>query len=143
MSLILNTKIEVRNSIIEGKGLFAKEPFKQGEKFKIVFGEHPPVVMADEEFETYKKSVSSWDAVYLGNGKHRVSTISREEDPSNYGNHSCGPNIAPDGEEVIALRDIQAGEEITVDYAQFSPKTWTMKCNCGAKNCRGEVRGIL
>jgi SET domain-containing protein len=143
MALRLNPKIEVRRSKIEGKGLFAKEPLKKGEKFKVVYGEHPSVVMTDEEFQRYIKTVDNYDAVYLGNGKHSVSTISREEDPSNYGNHSCDPNIAPDGEGVIALRDIETAEEITIDYAQFSPKSWSMKCNCGAKNCKGVVKGLL
>jgi SET domain-containing protein len=87
--------------------------------------------------------VQSYDAVYLGNGKHRVSTVSREEDPSNDGNHSCDPNIASVDDEMIALRDIEAGEELTIDYTQYSPKIWSMKCNCGAKNCTGIVRGKL
>nr|HET6901610.1 SET domain-containing protein [Ktedonobacteraceae bacterium] len=123
MALILHPKIEVRDSSIEGKGLFAKEPFKKGEKFKVTSGEHPWIIMADKEFQEYIKTVHSYDAVYLGNGKQRVSTVSREEDPSNYGNHSCDPNIASVDDEKIALRDIAVGEELTIDYAQLSPKT--------------------
>jgi SET domain-containing protein len=42
-----------------------------------------------------------------------------------------------------ALRDINAGEELTVDYAQFSDKDWSMKCNCGAESCKGIVRGSI
>lgn len=143
MSLTLHPKIEVRDSRIEGKGLFAKEPFKKGEKFRVTSGEHSWVIMTDKEFQEHIKTVHSYDAVYLGNGKHRVSTVSREEDPSNYGNHSCDPNIASAGDEKIALKDIAAGEELTIDYAQLSPKTWSMTCNCGAKNCTGIVRGKL
>ena len=143
MTLKLHPKIEIRNSRIEGKGLFAKEPFKEGEKFRITSGEHALVIMTDKEFQEYIKTVQSYDAVYLGDGNHRVSTISREEDPSNYGNHSCDPNIASAGDEMIALRDIAAGEELTIDYSLFSPKSWSMKCNCGAKDCAGIVRGKL
>ncbi|MGH7923277.1 MAG: SET domain-containing protein [Candidatus Binatus sp.] len=143
ISLQLNPKIEVRNSPIEGKGLFAKEPFKKGEKFKVAYGEHPWVIMTDKEFQAYVGTVSSYDAVYLGGGKHRVSTLSREEDPTNYGNHCCDPNIAPDGDDLIALRDIDSGEEITTDYAQLSPRSWSMKCNCGAKKCKRVVPGLL
>jgi uncharacterized protein len=143
MILKLHPKIEVRTSRIEGKGLFAKEPFKKGEKFRIASGEHTWVIMTDEEFQEYIKTVQSYDAVYLGNGNHRVSTVSREEDPSNYGNHSCNPNIAMADDAMVALRDIAAGEELTIDYALLSPKTWSMKCNCGAKNCKGIVRGKL
>ena len=143
MALTLNPKIEVRDSAIEGKGLFAKEPFKKGEKFRVTTGEQPWVIVTDEDFQEYIKTVPSYDAVYLGSGKNRVSTVSRNENPSNYGNHSCDPNITHVGDEMVALRDIAAGEELTVDYAQLSPKTWSMKCNCGAKNCTGVVRGKL
>lgn len=141
MKLTLNQKIEVRDSPIEGKGLFAKQPFKKGERFKVTEGEHPFVIMTDAEFEVYKRTHDHWDAMALGNGKHKVGTLTRAEDPSNYGNHSCDPNIAPDGDSSIALRDIAVGEEITADYAQFSDKDWTMQCNCGAPNCTGMVRG--
>lgn len=143
MALILNPKIEVCESGIEGKGLFAKEPFKKGDKFRVTFGEPPWVIMSDNEFQEYIKTVDSYDAVYLGEGKHRVSKVSRDENPANYGNHSCDPNIAPAGEEKIALRDITVGEELTIDYGQLSPKTWSTKCNCGAKNCTGIVKGKL
>ena len=44
---------------------------------------------------------------------------------------------------VVALRDIEAGEELTGDYAQYSPKSWTMECNCGTPNCVKVVRGAL
>jgi len=141
--LKLHPKIEVRDSPIEGKGLFATQPFKKGERFKVTEGEHPFVIMTDAEFEEYKQTHDHWDAMALGDGTHKVGTLSREEDPSNFGNHSCDPNIAPDGDGSIALRDIAAGEEITADYAQFSEKSWSMVCHCGAKNCKGTVRGKL
>jgi SET domain-containing protein len=141
MALTLHPKIEVCDSPIEGMGLFAKEPFKKGERFQVTSGNHSWVIMTDKEFREYIKTVKSYDAVYLGNRNHRVSTVPREEDPSNYGNHSCDPNIAPVGAEMIALRDIAAGEELTSDYAELSPKNWSMKCNCGAKNCRSIVKG--
>ena len=81
--------------------------------------------------------------MYLGNGGHRVSTVSREVDPSNYGNHGCDPNTASVDDERVALRAIVAGEELTIDYAEHSSKTWSMRCHCGAKNCTGIVRGKL
>jgi uncharacterized protein len=144
MAVPLHPKIDVRDSRIAGKGLFAKAPFQQGETFQVTSGQHARVMMTDTEFQAYIKTVPAYDAVYLGNGMHRVSTVSREEDPSNYGNHSCDPNIAPVGDdEMMALRAIAAGEELTIDYAPLSPKSWSMPCTCGAKNCTGMVRGKL
>jgi SET domain-containing protein len=63
-----------------------------------------------------------------------------EIEPENEGNHSCDPNL---DKNHIALRDIDAGEELTVDYAQFSDKDWSMDCNCGAKSCKGIVEGSV
>lgn len=143
MALKLNTDIEVRVSKIEGKGLFARRPFTKGDTFPIVTGKHKSKIMSEEEFEAYKKSVDSWDSIYLGNGKYEVSLLKRDEDPSNFGNHSCDPNIAPLDDKVIALRDIAKDEELTIDYSQFSAKDWSMNCNCGSTNCRHKITGIL
>jgi uncharacterized protein len=59
-------------------------------------------------------------------------------------NHSCDPNTYIDGQVVFrALRDIQPGEFITVDYGTFMvmKKDPIPECNCQSKNCRGRVTG--
>jgi uncharacterized protein len=141
VGLELNPKLEVRPSPIEGRGIFALEPFEEGERFPVVLGAAPTVLLTDAEFEKYRQMVDSFDAVYLGNGVHRVSTVSRGENPSNYGNHSCDPNTTLDGEHRRELRRIEPGDELTVDYARLSPKGWSMSCNCRSANCSGVVRG--
>lgn len=143
MTLELNLKLEIRPSPIEGRGIFAVQAFDEGDRFEVVIGEQPTAIMSDGEFEEYIQTVDSWDAVYLGNGLHRVSLVRREDNPSNYGNHSCDPNTILVGHERLVLRRIEAGEEITVNYALHSPKSWTMECRCGAVNCVGIVRGVV
>lgn len=66
-------------------------------------------------------------------------------------NHGCDPNVAfavddlPAGPgELVALRDITAGEELTAFY----PATeWQMAepfpCNCGSLRCRGRIAGAV
>ncbi len=61
-----------------------------------------------------------------------------------YLNHSCLPNTLVNTEALLlcALRDIEAGEELTYFY----PSTeWDMaqpfKCLCGAAECMGLVEG--
>lgn len=148
--LKINPKIEVRDSPIEGKGLFAKAAFSKGEEFVVATGEEPieEKIYTDKEFKDFTEwciaNGKEWDAVAIGNGKHRAAISDREKHPGNYGNHSCDPNVTSNNNGgLIALRNIEPGEEITIDYAQFSTKDWSMKCNCGAKSCRGEVRGVL
>lgn len=59
-------------------------------------------------------------------------------------NHSCDPNVFLDTSamEVVALRDIAAGEELRFFY----PSTeWKMdqpfSCQCGSEKCLGDIRG--
>lgn len=141
MKTWLNPNIEVRPSPIEGKGLFASQLLTKGEQLTRN-GEDDYVVMTDEEFKTFIETAASYDAIALGNGVHRVSKVVRDEDPSNYGNHSCAPTAELNDDGLVATRDIQEGEEITSDYALHSSKDWSMVCNCGAANCRQIVRGV-
>lgn len=143
----LNPKLDIRDSKIQGKGIFTKVPFKKGDRIWVTnLPEQSSVIMDDEEFAAFRKRCTEegkeWDAVAIGDGKHRVGIVSRDEDPSNYGNHSCGPNTAPaDDGNRVALRNIEAEEELTIDYGQFSEVGWEMICNCGSKNCKGTVKG--
>jgi D-alanine-D-alanine ligase len=57
-------------------------------------------------------------------------------------NHSCNANCHYDGLNVVALRDVCAGEELTLDYAQFcNPLSAGFACHCGEPNCRGFITG--
>jgi SET domain-containing protein len=142
MKTWLNPKITVGVSPIQGKGLFATEPIARGEQLTRN-GDEDYTIMTDEEFKIFTKTASSYDAMALGNGMHRVSTVPRDQDPSNFGNHSCDPTAEMTTTGLVARRDIKAGEEITCDYAVHSSKDWSMVCNCGALTCRRVVRGVL
>ncbi len=57
-------------------------------------------------------------------------------------NHSCDPNTTYKGLNVVALRDIGAGEELTLDYASFLDENMEpFHCNCGSAQCRGLIQG--
>ncbi len=58
-------------------------------------------------------------------------------------NHACVPNagIRPDL-TLVALRDIQIGDEITYDYSTTmleGEDGWTMRCGCGDAACRATI----
>ena len=58
-------------------------------------------------------------------------------------NHSSNPNTGYSGLNVIALRNIKKGEELTLNYASFLDETMEpFNCRCGASNCRGLITGI-
>lgn len=59
-----------------------------------------------------------------------------------YLNHSCEPNVGPRGDICfVAMRNIKAGEELTIDYAMTDAIPYSMKCNCGNKTCRMIITG--
>jgi hypothetical protein len=58
--------------------------------------------------------------------------------PGRYVKHSCDPNAGIVNDRMlIALRPIEAGEEIQFDYSTtMSRDHWTMECRCGQPTCR-------
>lgn len=65
-----------------------------------------------------------------------------------FANHSCNPNagIVKRGRRLLlrVIRPIAAGDEVTHDYSTLlgADDVWTMRCNCGASNCRKVVGNI-
>ncbi len=63
-----------------------------------------------------------------------------------YFNHSCNPNagltfVTDSKINLIAIKDISPGEEITWDYSTtMDEDDWEMNCKCGAANCRRRIR---
>jgi SET domain-containing protein len=55
-------------------------------------------------------------------------------------NHSCNPNtyirLINTTVEFYALKPIKKGDELTADYGETQHEK-TLKCGCGAPNCRG------
>ncbi|MEP7143687.1 MAG: SET domain-containing protein-lysine N-methyltransferase [Ferruginibacter sp.] len=68
-----------------------------------------------------------------------------EYDPAGWApqNHSCNPNTTYKGLNVIAIRKIHKGEELTLDYASFLDENMEpFNCQCGSPDCRGLITGI-
>src|SRR5262249_46311273 len=60
-----------------------------------------------------------------------------------YFNHSCDPNAGFRGQiEIVAMRNIAPGEQITFDYAMcLTARFGDMTCLCAAAACRGKITG--
>lgn len=57
-------------------------------------------------------------------------------------NHACDPNTGFRGLDVVALRDITPGEELTIDYGTFYDARLTpFDCRCSSPACRGRILG--
>jgi D-alanine-D-alanine ligase len=129
---------------IAGFGIYATVDMKRGD---IVFrGEERAARLATrshvlESWPADQVEVFRQYATAVGNGVFMLW----DEDPREWApqNHSCNPNTALCGLNVIALGDIRRGEELTLDYATLgNPDASAFECRCGAKNCRGVIRGV-
>jgi len=86
--------------------------------------------------------LSPWEREHLsevGVGLWRVLP-----EPRAYLNHACDPNAVSTERSVLALRDIAADDEITIDYrlnAYDDGDVWLMTCVCDPARGPHEVVG--
>lgn len=126
-------QLEVRRSSIYGRGCFALVPFQRRKKIAAYAGE---LVRGKRRIEARLREQTAIKIIRMSDDLAIDGAVGG--DATAYINHSCDPNAymrnAP-GQRVIffALRDIAAGEEITMDYRD---PTHPEVCRCGARNCR-------
>ena len=120
----------VKESKIEGRGVFAARDFKKGE---VVLDWSDSPVLTPEQAEKFPEKDKKY---FYYDGDRRVLVTP----PARFVNHSCNPNTFVRDFSGIAKRDIKKGEEITEDYSKENNPNFEMKCNCGCENCRGIVR---
>jgi uncharacterized protein len=56
-------------------------------------------------------------------------------------NHCCEPNLGTAGNMLyVTMRDVDAGEELTLDYAMYATSTTQeFDCACGTASCRKRI----
>lgn len=131
--------LTVRESKIDGKGCFATVPFRRRQKIAEYAGE----------------KISRREIARRLRGKRRIHICGLNSywaidgsvggNGTQYINHSCRPNaylaIIHDHILFFALRDIEPGEEITIDY-EISYHDDRERCRCGAPGCRGTINKL-
>jgi len=128
-----------------GMGVFAKNIIKKGELVSVIGGH---ILTIENENDLMNNDYVSDKWVEISEN-FSIGPIKKSEIPKMkhvYINHSCNPNCGFKGQIfIIAMRDIQIGEEITFDYSMIiasntkSKSYFKMKCLCGSKNCRGII----
>ena len=96
----------VKESPVEGLGLFTKRAFKKGETVVVW---HPKRITDDEWVATPPE-----ERRYLG--KLADGTRVLMQPPERYVNSSDEPNTSVSGQSDVAVRDIAAGEEVFSNY---------------------------
>lgn len=143
----ISSKVSVNDHAIHKNGLFANQKINKGETV-LIYGGY------------LTSSLISWlSHILVGDYGWQISSnqflvplTSQDIDDADHINHSCDPNLGcKDERALLALRDIQPGEELTFDYAMVTTDEpfsflaflfpYRFKCNCGAENCRKIVKG--
>ena len=107
--------ITVGESIGKGRGIFAREKILKGQKIE----EAPVVVLPAAEIELLEKTVLQDYYFLWGEDKDQAAMVLGL---CSLCNHSYNPNAIYERKlesltmEFVALRDIEAGEEVTVNY---------------------------
>jgi len=134
----LSPKTEIKESPIQGKGLFAKDNIAKGEIVCIKGG----YIFGSDEYEKYGNELGPSEIQIDDNFFIGPVIKEQREGSMIYSNHSCDPNIGVQGQIIfVAMRDIKTGEELTHDWATTDNLDEEMECNCGSKDCRKIVTG--
>lgn len=125
----MKARVVLGKDQIKGEAVFALSNFKKGE----LVIEGKPIEFVAEP---------TWLTLQVAEDQHLFV-----DKPFAMVNHSCSPNCGIAHNELgaynlVALADINEGEEITFDYAMSE---WdcvaNFHCQCGALNCRGQDVG--
>ncbi len=136
-------KYKIKGNAINGYGIVAQQPLKKSE---VVFKQEETA----QRIVTKRYVEQNWNAQQREEFRHYAYPISDEvyilwdNKPQNWApqNHSCNPNTIYDGLNLIALCDINKGEELTLDYADLLDENIpSFVCTCGHPTCRKVVSG--
>ncbi len=137
-----STTVEVRDSQIHGRGVYATQVIPKGARIIEYTGKRMPWadVPADpNDPHTFIFGLDHGQVINAGIDGNEARWI----------NHSCDPNCEAIGKGdrifICAMKQIRAGEELFYDYALQLDEPITeeleaeYKCHCGAASCRGTL----
>jgi hypothetical protein len=132
----LSPRAQHRNAGRKGDGVFAIAPIERGGTVAAFGGRalhRDEFARLDAHQRTHAIQID--DDLFLATPP--------ELDPADYINHSCEPNCGLLGNVlVVAMRDIEVGEEICFDYAMCDADDYDeFVCECGTASCRRLVTG--
>ena len=138
-------RIQVRQSGVHGKGVFALREIPAGTRIIEYKGE---IIDWPEALRRHPHDPSDPNHTFyfsLDDGSTVIDAKVGGND-ARWINHACDPNCESDEVEgrvfIKALRDLQPGEELFYDYGLVIDERYTPKlkkeyeCRCGSANCR-------
>jgi SET domain-containing protein len=132
----LNPKCETREHAEGGCGVFANNSIAKDELVSLWGG----CIVRKEELDP---SMPRFTQRVLQVDEELYLLTNIVEEPNDCFNHSCDPNLGFFGQiGLVALRDVEAGEELMFDYAMSDGGPYDeFECFCGSPNCRRKITG--
>ncbi len=131
-------KVIVRETCKYGKGLYANEDIKKGE---IIADWTGGKIYEAEKCSDLPEEIRDHAIQFEEHSWIDTDGIGR------FFNHSCEPNCGVKGKfQIVAIRNIKKGEELTFDYEMSEDSDWRMECKCETPSCRkiiGAYRNML
>lgn len=129
-------RLRLSHSPIHRWGVYAEETIPKGRKIIEYTGERISRKETKRRFEVREENyLFTLDSYWTVDGAVGGSG-------AEYINHCCEPNcysqILKGHILYMAKRDIQPGEELTIDY-RFDKEVERVICKCGAPGCRGTI----
>ena len=121
----------------ETKGLFANESIL---KDAVVALDGGVIITSFDDIPKQHKGY----AVPIDKGMWLIPRDYENKENLAYINHSCNPTLKRIGNNTfLAARNIEAGEELTIDYAifYFDRENVKLECHCQSVNCRKTITG--
>jgi uncharacterized protein len=130
--------LQVRKTA-KGEGVFSDEAIRKG---SVIARDGGVVVSSDfDDFPEYDFPKYGY-SVLIDEGILLVPRDYECMNPIWYLNHGCDSNVARIGGLIFtAKRDIQAGEELLIDYSALMAgyEDWSLDCACGSPRCRRRI----
>ena len=132
--------VEVKPSRIDGQGAFALTAIPARRKIGEIRGEPVSTAEAHQRAKAAERASGRIFMIALTHARSVDATLST--DPLRFTNHACAPNMVLKVQQgrvaFHALRDIEAGEELTVAYGP-THHAGRLSCHCGAPGCAGRL----
>src|SRR3954464_7514483 len=146
-SIVTSPLIEVRNSPVHGRGVFAVAPIAKGTRILEYLGDRVSHAAADARYEDHDESDNHTFLFIVD--KRTVIDAGVGGNDARFINHQCSGNCESVIENrrvfIDATRDIAAGEELGYDYEIGREKDdppnvdEIYACRCGSPQCRGTM----
>lgn len=145
--IVTSPLVEVRNSPVHGRGVFAVAPISKGTRIIEYLGDRVSHKVADDRYEDHDENDNHTFLFIVD--KHTVIDAGVGGNDARFINHQCSGNCESVIENrrvfIDAARDIAVGEELGYDYEIGREKDdppnvdEIYACRCGSPQCRGTM----